>query len=80
MNEEETLGQNLFKDPPCNSGDGLNIKPSLKREPRISKEIRPGRWGTIYHIIDAYGSEISLQQKDALKIARQIIKEEGKSK
>ncbi len=41
---------------------------------RISVTFRPGRWGKEFHIFDLDNREISLHQKDALKLAHQIIK------
>jgi len=49
-----------------------------KHGPKITIEVCPGRWGKIFHLFDADGREIALQQKDALKMARQILKEQGK--
>jgi len=49
-----------------------------KADPKITIEIRPGRWGKIFHLSDSDGKEIALQQKDALKMAKQIIKESKK--
>lgn len=46
--------------------------------PKISIEIRPGRWGKIFHLFDKEGRVIALEQKDALKMARQILKEQNK--
>lgn len=46
-----------------------------KPEPKITIEIRPGRWGKIFHLFDADGAEVKFQQKDALRVARQILKE-----
>ena len=50
----------------------------VKQCPKISVEIRPGRWGKIIHLFDAAGAEITLPQKDALKLARTIIRIAGK--
>ncbi len=49
-----------------------------KAEPKINVDIGPGRWGKTYYITDSEGSKIKLKQKEALSVARQIIKEEGK--
>jgi hypothetical protein len=38
----------------------------------------PGRWGKIFHLFDTDGREIVLQQKEALKMARLILKEQNK--
>ncbi len=42
--------------------------------PRIVVEYRPGRWGRVFHLFDLDGREIALQEKDALKLARNILK------
>jgi hypothetical protein len=42
---------------------------------RILIEVLPGRWGRVFHIFDNDGREIALQQKDAVLLARQILKE-----
>ncbi len=42
--------------------------------PRITVDYRPGRWGRIFHIFDLDNREIALQQKDAVKVARGILK------
>ena len=43
-------------------------------EPRITVDYRPGRWGKVFHIFDLDNREIALQQKDAVKVARNILK------
>jgi len=43
-------------------------------EIRIQVDYRPGRWGKLFHIFDLDGREIVLHQKDALKMARSILK------
>jgi len=43
-------------------------------ETRIMVEHRPGRWGKVFHIFDLDNREIALQQKEAVKLARNIIK------
>ena len=42
--------------------------------PRILVEFHPGRWGKVFHIFDLDNREIALQQKDAVKVARNILK------
>lgn len=44
------------------------------QEPRITVDYRPGRWGKIFHIFDLDNREIALYQKDAVKVARSILK------
>jgi len=43
-------------------------------EPKITVEYHPGRWGRIFHIFDLDNREIALRQKDAVKLARNILK------
>ena len=43
-------------------------------EPRIMVEHRPGRWGKVFHIFDLDNREIALHQKEAVKLAKNIIK------
>jgi hypothetical protein len=43
-------------------------------EPRITVDYRPGRWGKVFHIFDLDNREIALHQKDAVKVARNILK------
>ena len=43
-------------------------------EIKILLEIRPGRWGKVFHIFDLDGREIALHQKEAVKLARSILK------
>ena len=43
-------------------------------EPRITVDYRPGRWGRVYHLFDLDGREISLQQKEAIRLAKNILK------
>ena len=43
-------------------------------EVRILLEIRPGRWGRTFHIFDLDKREIALQEKDAVRMARTILK------
>lgn len=38
-------------------------------EPKITVDYRPGRWGKIFHLVDLDGREITLHQKDAVKLA-----------
>jgi len=49
------------------------IKPAIP-ETRITVDYRPGRWGRVFHLFDLDGREIALHQKDALKLARSILK------
>jgi len=49
-------------------------------EVRIQVDYRPGRWGKVFHIFDLDGREIALQQKDAVKLARNILKIAGEQK
>ena len=41
---------------------------------KITVEYRPGRWGRIFHIFDLDNREIALHQKDAVSLARNILK------
>ncbi len=41
---------------------------------KIQVDYRPGRWGRTFHIFDLDGREIALHQKDAVKMARAILK------
>jgi hypothetical protein len=43
-------------------------------EPRIMIEYTPGHWGKVFHIFDLDNREISLHQKDAIKLAKNILK------
>jgi len=43
-------------------------------EPRITVDYHPGRWGKVFHIFDFDNREIALHQKDAVKVARNILK------
>ena len=43
-------------------------------EVKILLEINPGRWGKVFHIFDLDGREIALHQKEAVKLARSILK------
>ena len=43
-------------------------------EVRIQVDYRPGRWGKVFHIFDLDNREIFLHQKDAVKMARSILK------
>ena len=51
-----------------------------KPEPKITVDYRPGRWGKVFHLFDCDGREIALQQKDAVSLAKNILKiaKEGK--
>lgn len=46
----------------------------LAPEVRIQVDHRPGRWGKVFHIFDLDNREIVLHQKDAVKMARSILK------
>jgi hypothetical protein len=52
----------------------MNSETETATEPRIMVEHRPGRWGRIYHIFDLDNREIALHQKDAVKVAKNILK------
>jgi len=54
------------------------IERGPRDEPKITIEIRPGRWGKIFHLFDGYGGEVRFPQKDAVKMAKQILKEQNK--
>ncbi len=43
-------------------------------EPRITVDYRPGRWGKVFHMFDLDGREICLNHKEAVKLARSILK------
>lgn len=49
-------------------------KKEPKLEPRITVEFHPGRWGKVFHLFDLDGRELALGQKDAVKMARAILK------
>ena len=53
--------------PPDKELDGLT-------EPRITVDYRPGRWSKVFHIFDLDNREIALHQKDAVKLAKSILK------
>lgn len=42
-------------------------------EIKITVEYRPGRWGKVFHIFDLDNREIALRQKDAVRLARNIL-------
>ena len=55
---------------------GIEIKtmiPTPPAEVKINVEFRPGRWGKAFRIVDTYGKEITLDQKDACATARKIL-------
>ena len=62
----------------------MNTETSTKTEtvpePRITVDYRPGRWGKVFHIFDIDNREIALEQKDAVKVARNILKIAKESK
>ena len=41
---------------------------------KITVDYKPGRWSKTFHIFDLDGREIALQQKDAIKLAQNILK------
>jgi len=47
------------------------------KEPRITVDYTPGRWGKVFHLFDTQGREIELHQKEATQMARNIIKIAG---
>ena len=49
-------------------------KTEMTPEPKITVDYRPGRWGKVFHIFDLDNREIALHQKDAVKVARNILK------
>ncbi|HLA27145.1 MAG TPA: hypothetical protein VJZ49_04555 [Syntrophales bacterium] len=53
---------------------GQNEIPLKAEEPRISVDYTPGRWGRVFHLFDGENREIRLLQKDAVRLARNIIK------
>ena len=55
-------------------------KSIIPEEARITVDFRPGRWGKVFHLFDLDGREITLQQKDAVKLARNILKIAGEQK
>lgn len=60
--------------------DNVSESKKLQKEsyPRLMVSYNPGRWGKIFHLFDTDGREIVLQQKEALKMARLILKEQNK--
>ena len=52
----------------------MTTEPQPNADIRITVEYRPGRWGKVFHLFDLDGREIVLQQKDAVKMARSILK------
>jgi len=53
------------------------VKDKVIPKAMISVDHRPGHWGKVYHLWDKEGREIVHQEKDALKMARAIIKIAG---
>ncbi|MFH0769623.1 MAG: hypothetical protein V1932_08725 [Chloroflexota bacterium] len=43
-------------------------------EPRITVDYKPGRWGKVFHMFDLDGREICLNHKEAVRLARGILK------
>ena len=52
----------------------MNSETETATEPRITVDYRPGRWGKVFHIFDLDNREIALYQKDAVKVAKNILK------
>lgn len=50
------------------------VKTEVEVESRITVDYRPGRWGRVFHLFDKDNREIALQQKEAVKMARAILK------
>jgi len=50
------------------------IEEPIAPEVKIQVDYRPGRWGKVFHIFDLDGREIALHQKEAVKLARSILK------
>ena len=63
---EEVAAEKYFTPP----DKGLDVP----TEPRITVDYRPGRWGKVFHIFDLDNREIALHQKDAVKLAKSILK------
>lgn len=51
----------------------LNVQP----EPKITVDYGPGRWGRVFHLFDPDGREISLHHKDAVAVARKVLRIAG---
>jgi len=49
-------------------------KEEIRVEPKITVDFNPGRWGKTFRLVDVYGKEITLNHKDAVKLARNILK------
>lgn len=52
----------------------MAMNKEMAPEPRLTVDYRPGRWGKVFHIFDLDNREIALPQKDAVKLARHILK------
>ena len=52
----------------------MSAEAETPTEPRIMVEHRPGRWGKIFHLFDLDNREIALHQKEAVKLAKSILK------
>jgi len=50
---------------------------SIIPETRITVDFRPGRWSKVYHLFDLDGREITLPQKEAVRLAKNILKIAG---
>jgi len=53
------------------------LKTETVPEPRITVDYRPSRWGKVFHIFDLDNREIALHQKEAVKLAKAIMKIAG---
>ncbi len=51
-----------------------NVTLPLIPEVKIQVDYRPGRWGRVFDIVDLDGREICLNHKEAVKLARSILK------
>ena len=47
---------------------------SANAEPKVVVDYRPGRWGKLFHLFDFDGQEIALHQKDAVRLAKKILR------
>ena len=51
-----------------------NKPPEVRILVDYSPRDKHGRWGKIFHIFDTEGGEVKLNQKEALKMAKAILK------
>lgn len=52
-------------------------EPETKDKPlevKILLEIRPGRWGKVFHLSDREGGKVKLELRDAVKVAKTILR------